>query len=238
MAVKTVVCLYCVINVKFLLELGLLIGLFSVVGSLLYVAVGFIIGSTTCWTEMVMKQNLEQPWNLLDLSLWRMLEPALKWVDLSLRCSHKKAGKMCHQCFDTAGWTLWRTSRLWVFYQQSPNRSRGVLGWWKKAESVCACTVWVNTECHSYFYNKFCKRQTNFHNSFTVEFRYELSWNETYHVPVNFLLHYLENIDSSTIHLSELTVYLCGWMVTVLAWTAEGPGFKSWFDHLSTVGML
>jgi len=61
MAVKTVVCLYCVINVKFLLELGLLIGLFSVVGSLLYVAVGFIIGSTTCWTEMVMKQNLEQP---------------------------------------------------------------------------------------------------------------------------------------------------------------------------------
>ena len=33
-------------------------------------------------------------------------------------------------------------------------------------------------------------------------------------------------------------VCLCSRMVTVLAWTGEGPGFKSWFGHLSVVGML
>jgi len=27
-------------------------------------------------------------------------------------------------------------------------------------------------------------------------------------------------------------------IVTVLAWTAKGPGFKTWFSHLSTVGKL
>ena len=33
-------------------------------------------------------------------------------------------------------------------------------------------------------------------------------------------------------------VRLCSRMVTVLAWTAEGPGFKSWFGRLSRVGLL
>ena len=31
---------------------------------------------------------------------------------------------------------------------------------------------------------------------------------------------------------------LCSWMVAVLAWTAAGPRFDSWFSHLSAVSML
>ena len=34
-----------------------------------------------------------------------------------------------------------------------------------------------------------------------------------------------------------ITVRLCGRTVTVLAWTAERPGFESCFDHLSRVGI-
>ena len=38
----------------------------------------------------------------------------------------------------------------------------------------------------------------------------------------------------------NLLARICGRTVTVLAWTAEWPGFKSWFGHLSRVqvGML
>ena len=33
-------------------------------------------------------------------------------------------------------------------------------------------------------------------------------------------------------------IRLCSRMVTVLAWTAEAPGFESWFGYVSRVGMF
>ena len=56
--------------------------------------------------------------------------------------------------------------------------------------------------------------------------------------------YYAKQHSVSSIHSKILqderpqAVRLCGRTVTVLAWTAKGPGFESWFSHLSWTNFL